>query len=125
VHELALARSVFRIADRAAQGRAVSVIYLDVGVLRQVVPHALEFAWSATAKGSPALAASRLKINLIPARITCLDCQATTTITQDLVFRCQECGSTNYRVQTGEEFTLTAIDIAASGQATPERETDG
>lgn len=111
MHELALARSIFRIALRASGGRSVSKIYLDVGVLRQVVPQALDFAWGATARQTPALAESRLVINVIPAEIECLDCGAATPIDENLVFACNQCGATNYRVKTGEEFTLTSMDV--------------
>lgn len=111
MHELALSRSIYRIALRAAAGRPVSVISLDVGVLRQVVPEALVFAWSATSRQSPNLAESKLEINLIPAVIECRDCGAQTLIEDDLIFACQACKSTSYLVKTGEEFTLTSIDI--------------
>ncbi|MCI6583442.1 MAG: hydrogenase maturation nickel metallochaperone HypA [Mobiluncus porci] len=111
MHELALARSIFRIASRASGGRAVSRVYLEVGVLRQVVPEALEFAWGATARQAPNLAASRLVIKVIPAVIVCEDCGAETPIDENLVFACAACGSTRYRVKTGEEFTLTAMDV--------------
>lgn len=112
MHELALARSIYRIADRVAEGRPVSAIYLDVGVLRQVVPEALEFSWGATAKNSPALAGSHLVINSIPAVIACQDCGTQTRIEEDLVFRCSGCGSTCFCVVSGEEFTLTSLDVA-------------
>lgn len=111
MHELALARSIYRIAGRAAQGRSVSVIYLDVGVLRQVVPDALEFAWGVMRSQSPNLAESRLAINLIPAVITCQECGAQTPIDDRLIFACSACDSTSYLVKTGEEFTLTSMDV--------------
>ena len=38
MHELAIAESVVRIAERHADGRRVTKVYLKVGHLRQVVP---------------------------------------------------------------------------------------
>lgn len=111
MHELALARSIFRIADRAAAGRAVSAIYLDVGVLRQVVPDALDFAWGCMSRQSTHLAGAKLRINLVSAVITCQDCGADTPIDDSLIFACAACNSTRYLVKTGEEFTLTAMDV--------------
>ncbi|WP_279020065.1 hydrogenase maturation nickel metallochaperone HypA [Mobiluncus mulieris] len=112
MHELALARSIFRIADRAAAGRAVSTIYLDVGVLRQVVPDALDFAWGCMSRQSENLAKSKLRINLVSAVITCEECGADTPIDDNLIFACATCNSTRYHVKTGEEFTLTEMDVS-------------
>lgn len=111
MHEVALARSVARIAQRAAAGRRVLTVSLDVGVLRQVVPEALQFAWRATSRSVPALQGARLEVRTIPARITCRECGSTTPIGEDLVFACATCGSTGCDVAAGNEFTLTSIDV--------------
>lgn len=52
MHEVALSRQLARIVSRNAAGREVLEVELEVGHLRQVVPEALHFAWSAVRKNT-------------------------------------------------------------------------
>jgi len=110
MHEVALARSIERIATRAAAGRKVAVIELDVGELRQVVPGTLESCWRLVAEGT-ALQGSRLAIRRIPGVIECADCGERTTLSEFPIMRCGSCGGIDVSVESGEEFTLTALQL--------------
>lgn len=111
MHELSLSRAIADIVTRAAAGRPVSEIGLDVGALRQVVPETLTYCWGIVSRGG-SLEGSQLQPNLIPGRLECGTCGAETVIGGDPVFRCGACDSTDCRVTAGEEFRVTYIDVA-------------
>lgn len=110
MHELSLCNSIYRIVDRAADGRAVAVVHLQVGQLRQVVPDTLAFCWSMVAENTP-LEGSRLQIDSIPGRLSCGSCGAETRVTQALVLACSSCNSAEVEITTGEEFLLTSLEL--------------
>jgi Zn finger protein HypA/HybF involved in hydrogenase expression len=45
VHELSICSSIAKIVEDATAGRPVELVRLDVGRLRQVVPHTLTYCW--------------------------------------------------------------------------------
>lgn len=110
VHEVALSQQLARIASRAASGRRILAVHVEVGHLRQVLPQALLHAWSATTNRTP-LAASELVVTAIPAVVLCGDCAEETELFDELRFDCTACGGTNTAVVRGEEFRVTAIDV--------------
>lgn len=110
MHELSLCRTIVGIAERAAAGRAVASILLDVGQLRQVVPETLVYCWSVVTDSSP-LAGSELKVNSIPAVISCTSCGADTTLRGIPLLVCGSCGSGAVTVTSGEEFLVRSIDV--------------
>jgi len=110
MHELALCRSIEKIARTAAGERRVAVVELDVGELRQVVPSTLKHCWTLVCEGTP-LESSRLDITRIPGVVECRDCGARTTLESAPILRCGTCASTNVRVVSGEEFVVTALQL--------------
>lgn len=110
MHEVSLSLQLAAAVSRAARGRPVRVVYVAIGALRQVVPEALEHAWVFTVRGTP-LGAAELDLDLLPAVLTCDECGSDTTLGPELGFGCAACGSAATRVISGEQFTLTAIDI--------------
>ena len=69
MHELSLCGAIYDIADRAAGGREVSVIHLQVGRLRQVIPDTLTYCWEMVSEDT-ALAGSRLDVDYRPVTLT-------------------------------------------------------
>ncbi|MCL2653853.1 MAG: hydrogenase maturation nickel metallochaperone HypA [Propionibacteriaceae bacterium] len=110
MHELSLCRSIETIVLRAAGGRRVGIIEIDVGDLRQVVPSTLEYCWGLVV-AETALAGSRLEVNHIPAVLECEDCEHKTTLDDLPIMKCESCGSQNVRVVSGEEFMVAAIQL--------------
>jgi len=110
MHELSLCRSIESIVLRAAGGRAVSVVEVDCGNLRQVVPSTLEYCWGIVVADT-ALAGSRLAVNHIPAVLECDDCGHKTTLDDLPIMKCESCGGQNVRVVSGEEFMVAAIQL--------------
>ncbi|WP_215522940.1 hydrogenase maturation nickel metallochaperone HypA [Varibaculum prostatecancerukia] len=114
MHEVSLARQLARIVSRHAAGREVLEVELEVGHLRQVVPEALQFAWSAVRKNTLS-GSARLNITEIPAVIVCENCGAKTQMGEVLDFRCSQCHAREVATISGEEFRVVSIEV------TPER----
>ena len=111
VHELSLCGSIYRIVERAAEGRPVSVIHLQVGKLRQVVPETLQYCWGLVSDETQ-LSGSELMVESIPVRISCGTCAGQTTVAEQLMLLCEHCGGGDITVISGEEFLLTSLDLA-------------
>jgi hydrogenase nickel incorporation protein HypA/HybF len=111
VHELSICGSIVDIVKRHADGRPVDVVHLRVGQLRQIVPDTLIYCWGLV-NADTELAASRLEVESIPARITCHDCGAEHEIGQFPLLVCAGCGSSHVQVVAGEEFLITSLDLA-------------
>jgi hydrogenase nickel incorporation protein HypA/HybF len=111
VHELSLCRSIYAITARAAGGRRVTQVELDVGQLRQVVPETLARCWDVVIASTP-LEGAALAVNHIPARAVCQDCGASLTLGPALKMVCGACGGRALRIETGEEFLVRSIDVA-------------
>jgi hydrogenase nickel incorporation protein HypA/HybF len=111
VHELSLCRSISAIVERAAAGRAIAVIDLDVGTLRQVVPETLAYCWGIVTEGG-ALAGSELRIRRIEAEIACRACGAHTRLTGSIpMMVCGSCDSGDVVATAGEDFLVRSLDV--------------
>jgi hydrogenase nickel incorporation protein HypA/HybF len=110
VHELSICGSIADIVTRRAAGRAVKVINVRVGQLRQVVPDTLVYCWELVSADTP-LAGSRISIEAVPARIRCRSCDEVTDVGAIPVFACGGCGGFDAEVVSGEEFLLTSLEI--------------
>ncbi len=118
MHELSLCQSIHRIADRARAGQPVSVVHLQVGQLRQVVPETLVYCWSLVTEGT-GLAGSELEVDHVPVVLDCGACAARTTIADALLLTCGSCGSGAITVVTGEELLVTSLDLATPHELAP------
>ena len=110
MHELSLCRLIESIVRRAADGRKVAVVELDVGELRQVVPSTLEHCWALVTPGT-SLEGSRLAIRRIPGVVVCTSCAARTTLTDVPVMRCGACQGSDVKTVAGEEFIVTSLQL--------------
>jgi len=108
MHELSIARAVVAAVERHADGRAVEVVHLRVGTLRQVVPDSLDFYFGFVTDGTVCEGAT-LEIEVVPAALRCDACGAEWKLEEPL-FRCA-CGSTHVEVVAGEELQVESIEI--------------
>ena len=113
VHELSLCGSIGSIVERHAAGRPVSVIHVQIGQLRQVVPDTLVYCWELVSEGTQ-LAGSRIDVEAVPARIRCRACDQVTEVGDLPVLVCHECGSTDTEIVSGEEFMITSLELAGT-----------
>jgi hydrogenase nickel incorporation protein HypA/HybF len=109
MHELSIAESIVRIADRHAAGRRVTRVDLRVGHLRQVVPSALEFAFELVAQGT-AVEGAELAMEVVQAAGTCRTCGAETAF-EGFPFACSACGGLDIEVTSGEELEVEALEL--------------
>jgi len=115
MHEVSLCRQLAASVTRATTGRPggpsrVEAVYVTVGELRQVVPEALEHAWTFVVRGT-ALAGARLVLHQTPAVVVCDDCAHSARLPRQLGFTCCACGSAHTHLTSGEELVLTAVDV--------------
>jgi hydrogenase nickel incorporation protein HypA/HybF len=111
VHELSLSSAIVNTAVKHADGRRVTVVYLRVGKLRQVVPETLEFYFEFVARDSLCEGA-RLEQEVVEARLRCLPCSFEWSI--DIpAFRCPVCGGSEVEIATGDEFQIESIEVVS------------
>jgi hydrogenase nickel incorporation protein HypA/HybF len=111
MHELSICSSIADIARRRADGRAISVINVRVGQLRQIVPDTLVYCWSLVSEETT-LAGSRIVVESVAARIRCRSCERTADVGDLPVFACAGCGGIDVQVVAGEEFLITSLELA-------------
>jgi hydrogenase nickel incorporation protein HypA/HybF len=109
MHELSIAESVVRIADRHAGGRPVAKVELRVGHLRQVVPSALQFAFELVAQGT-AVEGAELAMEEVPAAGVCRSCGAEGSL-EGFPFACPACGGLDMEVIRGEELLVESLEL--------------
>jgi hydrogenase nickel incorporation protein HypA/HybF len=116
VHELSICTAIAQIADRAAAGRPVERVRVDIGHLRQVVPDTLSHSWEMVVFGTP-FDGVALDVREVPAVIECRQCGYHTEL-DDPIFRCGACGSADTTVVSGDELYVTSIDISVDDSVT-------
>jgi hydrogenase nickel incorporation protein HypA/HybF len=109
VHELSIADAVVAIACEHARGRRVRSVEVKVGVLRQVVPDALEFAFQLVAEGTSAEGAA-LEIEQVAARVRCARCNVESVVA-DFPLACAGCGSVDVHVVAGDELLVDSLEL--------------
>jgi hydrogenase nickel incorporation protein HypA/HybF len=109
MHELSIAESIVRIADRHAAGRKVVKVELKVGHLRQVVPSALEFAFELVAQGTT-VEGAELAMEEVPAAGVCRSC-GTEALLAGFPFSCPSCGGLDLRITQGEELLVDSLEL--------------
>ena len=110
MHELSLSGAIVNTVEKHAAGRAVSVVSMRIGALRQVVPDTLEFYFGFVSKGTVCEGA-RLEQELIPAQLRCAACEREWEIELP-VFMCPACGPAGrVEVAAGDEFQVESIEV--------------
>jgi hydrogenase nickel incorporation protein HypA/HybF len=119
VHELALSSAIVNTAAKHATGRPVTVVWLRVGRLRQVVPDTLEFYFGFVARGTVCEGA-RLEQEIIEARLRCNACAHEWAI-EIPAFRCPACAGGDVTVASGNEFEVESIEVGPPSVAWRDR----
>jgi hydrogenase nickel incorporation protein HypA/HybF len=113
MHELAIADSIVRIACDHARGRRITKVDVKAGYLRQVVPHALTFAFSLVAQGTAAEGAE-LELEQIPPAVRCRPC-ASESEPDGFPLACARCGSLDVELLRGEELLVDSLELEEMG----------
>jgi len=112
MHELSVSESILEIALRHAknaEAERITDLYLVVGQLSSIVDDSVQFYWDFISKDTIAAGAS-LHFRRIPTEVLCIVCQRHFAPDQGN-FSCPECGSTQIKIVSGEEFLLEAINV--------------
>ena len=109
MHELAISESVVRIAERHADGRRVTKVYLKVGHLRQVVPSALAFGFELVAQETP-VEGAELVLEEVPATGKCFACGSESRL-ESFPLQCKACGGFDLEIVAGEELYVESLEI--------------
>jgi hydrogenase nickel incorporation protein HypA/HybF len=113
VHELSLCGAIADIAVRNADERRVEAVHLRIGQLRQVVPDSLAFCWSMVTEAT-SLEGARLEVEVVAAVLECRSCGVRGGIGDVPTFACAACAGIEVAVISGEEFLVTALDLAST-----------
>ena len=112
MHELSLAEAINNtIKDLCERSSWVQVrrVVLKVGRMRQVDPELLSFAFEVVAKGTVSEGAE-LSVMELPVVFKCHACGRETG-SENTVFMCMDCGSTDVELLSGMELTVESMEV--------------
>ncbi len=96
---------------RAHDAHRIHRVGLRVGALAGVDAEALQFAFVAVSKGTPAAGAA-LDIDTVPARGYCADCDLEFGVESGFVFSCPRCGRISDHLSQGRELDLVHLEMS-------------
>jgi len=112
MHEMSLAEGVLRILEDQAKAQdftTVKTVWLEIGELSHVDPHAIAFCFDAVTKGTLADGA-KLEIVRKPGRAWCHDCVEQVTIAS-LIDPCPKCGGHRTEVTDGDDMRVKELEV--------------
>lgn len=112
MHELSIALGIVKIAEdetRKARASKVEVIELEIGTLAGIEFGALDFVWPAAVQGT-VLEAAEKRIDIIPGKARCMDCDTTFDVNQ-LYDTCPGCQSNLKAIVQGKELRVKALEV--------------
>lgn len=121
MHEFAFAYDIFKVAEATAlkyNAKKISEVYLEIGELTLIVPQLLKQSFKMATHGSIAEGAE-LKIEIIPGKIRCRDCNMISTVSLNeeaqltglQLFQCKFCQSKNTEIIEGKKANVKNIKI--------------
>ncbi|TFG11596.1 MAG: hydrogenase maturation nickel metallochaperone HypA [Promethearchaeota archaeon] len=121
MHEFAFAYNIFKVAEATAlkyNAKKISEVYLEIGELTLIVPDLLKQSFMMATQGSIAEGAE-LKIEIVPGKIRCRDCNKISTVTLNQeaqltglqLFQCKFCKSKNTEIIDGKKANVKNIKI--------------
>ena len=121
MHEYGLAEALLAVALEVADthaGRPVEHLWVCLGRLRQVMPEALSFAFTALAHGTLAEGAT-LHWDEVSSRVRCRSCNTIFAPEDQWLSICPGCGAAGGEVIAGEEMVVTRVTLRAGEDAKP------
>ena len=110
MHEISIATELInQVLGLVIQHNLVKVdeVEIEVGILRQVVPEAMDMAWETISEGTSA-EGSKLKLVEIAASAECRSCSC---VFQPEIynFLCPQCHQADIRIEIGNEIILKSL----------------
>lgn len=112
MHEMALTQSVIDILAEEAKRQSFSHVrrvWLEIGVLSQVDPAAMQFCFEALGRGTVADGAT-LEIISAEGAAWCMTCSTTVPLTQRSE-ACPACGGHRLQVTAGEDMRVKELEV--------------
>jgi len=119
VHEISIVVSILDIVEAKAReqnAHSVQVIKLSLGEFTTIAQDALQFAFESARQGTLA-GNARLDIEVIPMRLHCVVCDATTQPEMGILLICSQCGFP-LSIIAGEELQIEYIEVETDEQQT-------
>ena len=113
MHELSIVMGIVDIAMQEVEKANASVIEeieIDIGCLSTIEMNAFEFAWNQAVKQT-ILEKTEKKINRIPGKAICLDCDASFVL-QNLYDACPVCGQHLLDIVAGKELRVRSLIVS-------------
>lgn len=120
MHEMSIAMALLEQLDRLAKenhATRVSEVEVTCGVMQQVVPEALQWAFEAQSAGTLA-AGAELRIEEEPLGARCRGCGLEFTPTIES-FECPNCGQADAELLAGQDIMLKSVVCETEDEAAP------
>jgi hydrogenase nickel incorporation protein HypA/HybF len=112
MHELSIAQNIIEIVEdniKTVENPKVNFVFLKVGKLSNVLVDSLTFGFDTLIQGTN-LEGAKLLVEEIPIKLNCKNCEKEFE-TNKFAFQCIYCGNTNLEMLTGNELTVSEIDV--------------
>ncbi len=131
MHELSISSAIVDTALRHAGGRPISVVTMQIGSLRQVVPDSLAFYFEIVARDTDCEGA-RLELEIVGAWMCCQTCghewdpapepaSGHEQLAPSLpAFRCPACLRAGAEVIRGDELEVESIEVVDESPKVPQ-----
>ena len=113
MHEASIAASLIEIViDTAESNKAekVTKVFVKIGRLAAIEIDSLEFAYDAIKEAYELIKDSEIIIEDVPITGKCQKCGVVDTY-DEMFFACSACGAFEVDLLTGEELTITEIEV--------------
>lgn len=124
MHEMSIAWELLQQIDQIAEANdveAVESVRVEAGVLRGIVPEAMQIAFQEAARGTCAEGAE-LDLVILPAEACCRLCSARFEPEPDS-YLCESCGQADVDLVAGDDIVLSSMTARQGREASPQ--TDG
>ncbi len=112
MHELSVTQNIIGIScDEVKKHPGVKVleIRIAVGELTGLIPQCIQYYFDIASRGT-LVEGAKLKIRKIPLSIKCNEC-GKESIVKVGQFVCPNCGSDNFKLNTGKEFYIESLEV--------------
>ena len=113
MHEVGLMQNVLEMSferAKAHQAARIEAINLKIGMLAGVAPDALEFAFEAMKRGTPAENA-RLNVEYAPVVCWCRKCEEEFK-PENFSSICPACGKNDIEIRSGLDMNLVSVEVS-------------
>lgn len=113
MHEASIAASLIEIITETAEkngAKSVTKVFVKIGRLAAVEIGSLTFAYDALKEEYETIKDSELLVEDVPITGKCRKCGAEDTY-DEMFFACSGCGSFEVELLTGEELSITEIEV--------------